>query len=143
MLLDVLIAKGDSFMGDLEHAASLLRMAHKDFNALLGMQGNPLFADEIFGFHVQQAVEKALKAWLCTYGSGSYPLTHELARLFSLLENQAAEVEEFWPLVQYTMFAVQARYEEGIADLDEPIDRVAEIRNVSALLTRVEKLLAP
>jgi hypothetical protein len=58
-------------MGDLEHAGSLLRMAHKDFNALQGMQGNPLFADEIFGFHVQQAVEKALKAWLCTYGSGS------------------------------------------------------------------------
>lgn len=51
-------------MADLEHANSLLRMAYKDFNALLGMQGNVLFADEIFGFHVQQAVEKALKAWL-------------------------------------------------------------------------------
>jgi len=52
-------------MPDLEHANSLLRMAHKDFNALLGMLGNDLFADEIFGFHVQQAVEKTLKAWLC------------------------------------------------------------------------------
>lgn len=129
-------------MADLEHARALLRMAHKDFNALVGMQGNSLFADEIFGFHVQQSVEKALKAWLCTYGSGSYPLTHELARLLSLLENQGAEVEVFWPLVQYTMFAVQARYEEGIADLDEPIDRVVEIRNVSFLLTHVEKLIA-
>jgi hypothetical protein len=83
-------------MADLEHARSLLRMAHKDFNALLGMRGNSLFADEIFGFHVQQAAEKALKAWLCTYGSGSYPMTHELARLFSLLENQGAEVEPCW-----------------------------------------------
>ncbi len=129
-------------MGDLEHAASLLRMAHKDFNALVGMQGNTLFADEIFGFHVQQTVEKALKAWLCTHGAGSYPLTHELARLFSLLENQGADVEVFWPLVQYTMFAVQARYEEGISDLDEPIDRAAEIKNVSALLTCVKKLIA-
>lgn len=128
-------------MVDLEHARSLLRMAHKDFNALVGMQGNSLFADEIFGFHVQQSVEKALKAWLGTCGSGRYPLTHELARLLSLLENQGAEVEVFWPLVQYTMFAVQARYEEGIADLDEPIDRVAEIRNVSFLLTHVEKLI--
>jgi len=128
-------------MADLEHASSLLRMAHKDFNALVGMQGNSLFADEIFGFHVQQAAEKALKAWLCTYGSGSYPLTHELARLFSLLENQGAEVEPFWTLVQYTMFAVQARYEEGLDDLDEPIDRTGEIRNVSALLTCVEKLI--
>lgn len=128
-------------MADLEHANSLLRMAYKDFNALVGMQGNSLFADEIFGFHVQQAAEKALKAWLCTYGSGSYPLTHELARLFSLLENQGAEVEAFWPLVQYTMFAVQARYEEGVADLDEAIDRTEEVRNVSALLTHVEKLI--
>lgn len=108
---------------------------------MVGMQGNSLFADEIFGFHVQQAAEKALKAWLCTCGSGRYPLTHELARLLSLLENQGAEVEVFWPLVQYTMFAVQARYVEGVADLDEPIDRVAEIRNVSFLLTHVEKLI--
>lgn len=68
-------------------------------------------------------------------------MTHELARLFTLLENQGAEVEAFWSLVQYTMFAVQARYEEGIADLDEPIDRVVEIRNVSFLLTHVEKLI--
>ena len=130
-------------MADLEHAGSLLRMAHKDFNALIGMQGNSLFADEIFGFHVQQAVEKALKAWLCICGGGGYPMTHELARLFTLLENQGAEVEPFWSLVQYTMFAVQARYEEGVADMDEPIDREAEIRNVSTLLTCVEKLMVP
>lgn len=129
-------------MLDLEHANSLVRMAHKDFNALLGMQGNDLFADEIFGFHVQQAVEKALKAWLCTCAGADYPMTHELARLLSLLENQNAEVEAFWPLVQYTMFAVQARYEEGVAELDEPIDRAAEIVHVSALLMHVEKLLA-
>ena len=49
-------------MADREHARSMPRMAHKDFNALVGMRENPLFADEIFGFHVQQAVEKALKA---------------------------------------------------------------------------------
>ncbi|WP_372703813.1 hypothetical protein [Candidatus Accumulibacter contiguus] len=32
------------------------------------MIDNPLFADEIFGFHAQQAIEKALKAWLATAG---------------------------------------------------------------------------
>lgn len=127
-------------MADFEQAASLLRMAHKDFNALLGMQGSDLFADEIFGFHVQQAVEKTLKAWLCLCSAGTYPMTHELARLFTLLENQGAAVEPFWSLVQYTLFAVQARYEEGVADLDEPIDRAAEIRQVSELLQFVEKL---
>lgn len=69
-------------------------------------------------------------------------MTHELARLFTLLENQGAAVEPFWSLVQYTLFAVQARYEEGVADLDEPIDRAEEIRQVSALLQFVEKLLS-
>ena len=119
----------------------MLRMAHKDFNALIGMQGNALFADEIFGFHVQQAVEKALKAWLSAYAV-IYPMTHELTRLLTLVERQGADVEKFWPLVQYVMFAVQARYEEGIADLDEPIDRAAEVENVRALLTHVEQVVA-
>jgi HEPN domain-containing protein len=49
-------------MADFEHAQAMLRMAHKDFNALTGMLDNTVFADEIFGFHVQQTVEKALKA---------------------------------------------------------------------------------
>ncbi len=127
-------------MADLEHACSMLRMAHKDFNALLGMRENPLFADEIFGFHIQQAAEKALKAWLSTCDV-VYPITHELTRLLALLESQGAEVEKFWSLVQYTMFAVQARYEEGIADLDEPIDRRVAIENVRALLAHVEQII--
>lgn len=52
----------------------MLRMAHKDFSALTDMLDNAVFADEIFGFHAQQAVEKALKAWLCAHGI-AYPLT--------------------------------------------------------------------
>ena len=128
-------------MADLEQARSMLRMAYKDFNALIGMQENLLFADEIFGFHVQQAVEKALKAWLCV-NEDIYPLTHELARLLALLENHGADVEKFWPLVQFTMFAVQARYEEGISELDEPINRAIEIENVRELLVHVEQRIA-
>ena len=128
-------------MVDLKRTRSMLRMAHKDFNALVGMQGNALFADEIFGFHVQQAVEKALKAWLCTCAD-TYPLTHELARLLAVLENYGADVEKFWPLVQYTMFAVQARYEEGVSELDEPIDRAMEIENVRELLVHVAQRIA-
>lgn len=128
-------------MADLEQARAMLRMAHKDFNALVGMEGNSLFADEIFGFHVQQAVEKALKAWLC-FRCGTYPTTHELTRLFALLEEYGAEVGAYWPLVQYTIFAVQARYEEGVVELDEPIDRAMEIQNVRALLAQVEQAMA-
>lgn len=128
-------------MVDFEHARALLRMAHKDFNALTGMLDNALFADEIFGFHVQQAVEKTLKAWLCAHDV-TYPPTHDLARLLTLLERAGANVEQFWPLVQFTIFAVQARYEEGLTDLDEPLERVVEIENVRTLLAITEKFVA-
>ena len=127
-------------MDDFEHAHAMLRMAHKDFNALTGMLDNLLFADEIFGFHVQQAIEKTLKAWLCAYGV-AYPPTHDLARLLTLLEKTGADIEQFWPLVQFTIFAVQARYEEGLADLDEPLERMTEIENVRALLMSTEKII--
>lgn len=128
-------------MADFEHARAMLRMAHRDFSALTGMLDNVLFADEIFGFHVQQAVEKALKASLCVYDI-AYPPTHDLARLLTLLEIAGVDVELFWPLVQFTIFAVQARYEEGLTDLDEPLERVVEIENVRVLLAITEKFVA-
>lgn len=123
-----------------EHARALLRMAHKDFNALTGMLDSALFADEIFGFHVQQAVEKGLKAWLCICGI-TYPPTHDLARLLTLLEKTGANIEQFWPLVQFTIFAVQARYEDGLTDLDEPLARSAEIENARSLMIAVERAI--
>ena len=47
---------------DKEHAAQLLTMSVKDHNALAGMLDTSNFSEEVFGFHAQQAVEKALKA---------------------------------------------------------------------------------
>lgn len=46
-------------------------------------------------------------------------------------------------LLQFTIFAVQARYEEGLVELDEPIERAVEIENARVLLTIVENILAP
>ena len=70
-------------MSDIKQAQAMLRMAHRDLNALRGMQNAEVFADEIFGFHVQQAVEKSLKAWMCTVGI-TYPFTHQISRLLVL-----------------------------------------------------------
>ena len=69
-------------MKDLEQARLMLKMSTKDYKALAGMLDLEVFEDEIFGFHVQQAVERALKAWLASLGV-EYPKTHDL-RLFSL-----------------------------------------------------------
>lgn len=51
-------------MSDLDHARMMLNMAGKDLKALQNMLDMNAFANEIFGVHAQQAVEKALKAWL-------------------------------------------------------------------------------
>jgi HEPN domain-containing protein len=49
-------------MADAEHASELLRHGRKDLSALCAMSDSEAFADEISGFHAQQAAEKALKA---------------------------------------------------------------------------------
>ena len=54
-----LYRKGDSSMAISDEARQLLAAANKDLRALQGMIDASIFADEIFGFHAQQAVEKA------------------------------------------------------------------------------------
>ena len=81
-------------MSDIKQAQAMLRMAHRDLSALKGMQNAEVFADEIFGFHVQQAVEKSLKAWLCAIGI-TYPFTHQISRLLVLLRDAGSEVDAF------------------------------------------------
>lgn len=90
-------------MSELKHARDLMALAEKDLRALQGMGNVNNFADEIFGFHAQQTVEKTLKAWLAALGQ-EYPLTHNhnLARLLALLEEQGAILNEFWDFIEYT-----------------------------------------
>ena len=128
-------------MRDIKQARAMLRMAHKDFAALMGMaRDTVVFADEIFGFHAQQAAEKALKAWICLHGI-EYPFTHQLARLMTILKNDGEDMEVFWALDQYSVFSVQARYEEGDVALDEPLNRDAVIVEVQTLLDRVARVM--
>jgi HEPN domain-containing protein len=56
-------------MSDRDHACLIFEMAKKDLSALEGMLNKQNFADEIFGFHAQQAIEKCLKAWIALLGS--------------------------------------------------------------------------
>ena len=127
-------------MSELKHARALLEIAEKDLKALGGMADTHTFAEEVFGFHAQQAVEKALKAWLAALGQ-EYPLTHNLARLLALLEEQGVGVAEFWDFTEYTAFAVEYRY--GALDItEEPLDRLAVISQVQELMHRVQGVLA-
>lgn len=79
---------------DRDEAYILLLAARKDWRALSGMRDETIFADEIFGFHAQQAVEKTLKAWLALCGV-AYPRTHDISLLLSVLRMQEQDVEEY------------------------------------------------
>lgn len=127
-------------MARTEHAASMLRLARRDLTALEALGGMAQVDDVICGFHAQQAVEKALKAWLAILGY-EYPLTHDLPRLFSLLRRAGADGERFRPLARFTPYAVQARYDEGDPDAEDALDRPAVVAEVTALLEHVASLL--
>ena len=124
-------------MSDLKQARVLLTSADRDISALHGMADADVFADEIFGFHVQQAAEKLLKAWLALLGE-TYPTTHDLARLLAMLRASDVEATRFNELMEYTPFAVQFRYAPG--DLSaRPLDRDTAIERVEALLKEVRR----
>jgi len=127
-------------MKDLEQARNLLSIASRDYRALCGMEDPEVFSSEIFGFHVQQAVEKALKAWLCILGV-PFPRTHDLDELGALLEEAGQKIPKFLQtLLEFTDFAVAFRY-DAFPDLEGDIDRDTCIHQVGLLLQHVQQIL--
>ena len=126
-------------MSDIKQAQAIFAMAQKDWEALREMVGNPVIADEIYGFHAQQAVKKSLKAWIALR-SLSYPRTHNLILLLDMLDDDGAPEEEFWDLVSLNSYAVQFRYEASEPDA-ERLDRGETLRQVTVLVEHVQKFL--
>jgi len=123
-------------MKDAEQAQVLLSMAGKDLKALCGMEDQEVFAEEIFGFHAQQVVEKALKAWLGV----QYSKTHDVSLLLAELERAGVKTDKFVDMIEYNVFAVQFRYEAYDAGSDW-LDRKETIQCLTELLTHVERIL--
>ena len=108
-------------MIDREHARELAGAAERDISALRGVDDATVFADEIFGFHVQQAAEKLFKAWLASRGE-TYPQSRDLAALLVMLSVGRTDVARFDELVDYTRYAVHLRY--AVADFGaDPLTR--------------------
>ena len=126
-------------MIDLEEAHKLLAAADRDLSALRGMADPLVFADEIAGFHAQQAAEKLLKAWLVLLGE-SYPYTHNLARLLKLLQEKETTSENFRELNEYTAYAVHFRYEIFESE-SVPINRQKAVERLEALRRQVHRRL--
>ena len=126
-------------MKETDLARSLLSSAEKDLKAIRNMTDADSFADEVFGFHAQQAVEKTLKAWIALLG-GEYPFIHDLDALLNALEKLGADVDTLRDLVELNAFAVQSRY-EALESPDEPLDRRSVTIEAMNLFRKVSALL--
>lgn len=119
-------------------ARMMLKLAAGDAKALDVMLDPDAATEEVFGFHLQQAVEKAFKAWIALLG-GLYELTHNLEDLLRQLEACGADSKDlarFKDLAGFTPYAVEYRY-EGVAEWVQPIDRKTAIALVDDLLNHV------
>ncbi len=125
-------------MSDLKCARLMLRSAEGDLRSLLILAAEG--PEEGFGFHVQQALEKAFKAWLALLGE-LYPLTHDLEVLLDRLAAVGADIDPWREIGRYTPYAVQFRY-TGVDPDTEAIDRDAAAASVRKLLSKVERELA-
>ena len=124
-------------MSDSKCARMLLQAAERDLLTLRSMTADA--PEESFGFHVQQAAEKALKAWLALLGE-QYPLTHNIKDLLDFFVEQGVNMAPFETLVGYTPYAVEFRY-HGVDSDVEPIDRDGAVALVEALLEDVRDAL--
>lgn len=121
-----------------KQVSPLLLMTKKDLKAakILALNNDPDV--EIVGFHLQQAAEKTLKAWLFSLGEPIIK-THDLSYLLNKLESQQQNIDDLWSLAELNPFAVQFRY--GLFD-NEPFDWQEAYEEVQTLIQRVEKSIA-
>lgn len=124
----------------LSEPEGLLRIAFVDLETAEASSNPPVFREGAWGFWLQQAVEKALKAWLLQLG-GDPPLTHDLRRLLLLLEAKGVATAGLEPLAQLTVDAVQFRYDADAAPIG--LNREALNLQVKELIARVEAFLLP
>ncbi|MDE0201558.1 MAG: HEPN domain-containing protein [Rhodospirillaceae bacterium] len=126
-------------MSDAKCARMLVEAAERDIEALRVMRRLDGIPDEIYGFHVQQAAEKLLKAGIALLG-GMYPLTHNIEALLELFAERDGDTEPFGDLAAFTPYAVEFRY-VGVGPDDGPIDRATALEMVEGLLEQVRQQL--
>lgn len=115
-------------------AHAMLRVSRRDLRAarLLAVDE----ADEAsWGFQMQQAIEKAFKAWILSRDLKA-PFTHDIAELLQILSEQGNEISPYLQFSQFTLFAVQLRYDDEPEPLD--LDRQHWLTLVQALLDEVD-----
>lgn len=117
-------------MGQTERAAELIKLSGIDYLAAEKLSESGSEFEFIIGFHLQQAAEKLLKAWLEILEQ-EYPKTHDLTLLLSLLEDQGNDIGIWWDLTLLMPYAVNLRYEDDLdhfPDMSIMFDLVRNLR---------------
>lgn len=114
---------------------NLMILARRDFQTVDKIAGEFDLRSVAF-FHIQQALEKALKAVLSAHDV-AYPITHDLLRLKDLL----ATIPIACPLDddvldQLTPFGVTARYDDGV---EPPLSTTEGLVIVGSVLAWAEQ----
>jgi HEPN domain-containing protein len=118
-------------------AIELLSLAQKDHKAAVILAHAQEPQMEAAGFHLQQTVEKALKAWLSLMDV-DFPRTHDLSLLLGLLEDAGQTIDLYWELLALNPFAVQFRYElpgEGFPEFEQCLQKVQQLLEEVQALT--------
>ena len=121
-------------------ALALASIARRDLLAARGMTDATVFHEAVWGFQVQQTIEKALKAWLYLSGMDP-PFTHDLVALLKLLEEAGIDIAPYRDLARFTDFAVQVRYDDQ-PDLQN-LDRSDWNGRAEALVSVIAAMLPP
>jgi HEPN domain-containing protein len=110
-------------MAPAETPTAFLRIARRDLSAAIAMVDPSVFDEDVWGFYLQQATEKALKAWLLVLSPDQPPFSHNLRLLFQMLQDQGATIDPYIGLSRFTLFAVLRRYDEEPeqVNLDRPL----------------------
>ena len=123
----------------LSEAEGLLRIAAADLESAIASSNPAVFREGAWGFWLQQAVEKALKAWLLCLDEEGPPLTHDLRRLLQLVAAHDATARSWQDLGVLTVYAVQFRYDADPTPVG--LDRAAFNQRVKQLVNHVEQVL--
>ncbi|MEB3324661.1 MAG: HEPN domain-containing protein [Cyanobacteriota bacterium] len=99
-------------MAPADTPTAFLRIARRDLATAMAMVDSSVFEEDAWGFYLQQATEKGLKAWLLILAHEQPPFTHNLRLMYQRRLDRCVAVQPFVDLSRFTFFAVLRRYDE-------------------------------
>jgi HEPN domain-containing protein len=121
-----------------EVAQLLLQKAREDLSAAQVLVATEDQADHVIGFHLQQAIEKALKAILAEQAI-EIPRTHDLGYLIELLGNLEIEIPPAVASSDWlTPWGVLFRYDDN----PDALDRDKGLEAAATTVSLAQQLMA-